>query len=82
LKDLDSLTEWPRNVKQLQRNWIGKSEGLEIDFGVVGCDQTLSVFTTRAETLKDVEFIAVSPYHPILNDKGMRSLFLTRNSIC
>jgi leucyl-tRNA synthetase len=71
LEDLDTLKEWPRNVKQLQRNWIGKSEGLEIDFGIVGCDQVISVFTTRPETLNDVKFIAVSPYHPILEDRGI-----------
>jgi leucyl-tRNA synthetase len=76
LEDLDSLTEWPRNVKQLQKNWIGKSEGLEIDFGIVGRDKVISVFTTRPETLRDVKFIAVSPYHPLLEDQGFHLSWL------
>jgi leucyl-tRNA synthetase len=62
LADLDDL-DWPESTKQLQRNWIGKSQGVEILFSVE--DQVpLTVFTTRAETLFGVTFLAVAPEHP------------------
>src|SRR3989338_3928691 len=51
LKDLDQLTEWPEQVVTMQRNWIGKSVGIEIDFAVAGSDEKLTVFTTRPDTL-------------------------------
>lgn len=59
LSDLDKLTEWPERVKTLQRNWIGKSDGIEIDFLYNG--DKISVFTTRPDTIYGVTFIAVAP---------------------
>ncbi|WP_348662673.1 leucine--tRNA ligase [Chlamydia vaughanii] len=62
LEDLD----WPENVKQLQRNWIGKSEGATVRFSVDD-ETTLEVFTTRPDTLCGVSFLVVAPEHPSVN---------------
>ena len=59
LADLDNLSEWPEQVKNLQRNWIGKSVGLELDFQYNG--KQISVFTTRPDTIYGVTFLAISP---------------------
>ncbi|MCI7218138.1 leucine--tRNA ligase [Parafannyhessea umbonata] len=67
LDDLDKLTGWPENVKAQQRNWIGRSEGAEIDFrlaaedGVTPTDRKVTVFTTRADTLFGVSFMVLPP---------------------
>ncbi len=67
LDDLDTLTGWPENVKAQQRNWIGRSEGAEIDFrladedGVTPTDRTITVFTTRADTLFGTTFMVLPP---------------------
>lgn len=66
LKDLDQLTHWPAQVITMQRNWVGKSEGVEIIFDIPN-HQSLTVFTTRPDTLFGVTFIAVAPQHPLLN---------------
>ncbi|UQQ17581.1 class I tRNA ligase family protein [Salmonella sp. WGH-01] len=50
LRDLDKLDHWPDTVKTMQRNWIGRSEGVEITFDVKGYDNTLTVYTTRPDT--------------------------------
>lgn len=63
LNDLD-LVDWPENIKQAQREWIGKSEGLELQFDVNG--QALEVFTTRPETLYGVTFVVLAPEHPLV----------------
>lgn len=63
LNDLDQLNGWPEQVKTMQRNWIGKSTGIEIDFPVD--DQTLTIFTTRADTLFGVTYIAIAPQHSL-----------------
>jgi leucyl-tRNA synthetase len=65
LADLDRLEGWPESVKTMQRNWIGRSEGLEIDFAVEGWDAPLTVFTTRPDTLMGVTYMAVAPEHPL-----------------
>jgi leucyl-tRNA synthetase len=56
---------WPENILEMQRNWIGRSEGAEIDFPVEGGDGKLTVFTTRPDTLYGVTFMSVAPEHPI-----------------
>ncbi len=63
LADLDSLDEWPELVKTMQRNWIGKSTGVEIVFDLP--PSSLTVYTTRPDTIDGVSFIAVSPEHPL-----------------
>ncbi len=65
LSGLDKLDGWPESVKTMQRNWIGKSRGLELDFTVDGFDRPLSVYTTRPDTLYGVSYLAVAPEHPL-----------------
>lgn len=65
LEDLDDL-DWPEYLKTLQRNWIGKSEGMDITFKEEKTQEEISVFTTRSDTLAAVTFLVVSPEHPIL----------------
>ena len=65
LDDLDQLDEWPEQVRTMQRNWIGRSEGIEMDFKVVGSDETVSVYTTRPDTVMGVTYIAVAAQHPL-----------------
>lgn len=64
LNDLDKLPGWPEQVKTMQRNWIGRSEGVDIEFEVPGHD-SLSIFTTRQDTLFGVTFMALAPGHPL-----------------
>ncbi|MGH8109622.1 MAG: leucine--tRNA ligase [Arenimonas sp.] len=64
LDGLDTLDGWPDSVKTMQRNWIGRSEGLEIKFDVEGGD-ALTVFTTRPDTLMGVTYVAVAAEHPL-----------------
>ncbi len=68
LQDLDRLTEWPERVTSMQRNWIGKSEGAQIQFQIWGKDRALEVFTTRADTLFGVTYVVVAPDHPMMGD--------------
>ncbi|MBN8888579.1 MAG: leucine--tRNA ligase [Rudaea sp.] len=65
LDGLDKLPGWPDAVKTMQRNWIGRSEGLEIQFGVDGESEPLTVFTTRPDTLMGVSFVSIAPEHPL-----------------
>ena len=66
IADLDGLA-WPEHIKEIQRNWIGKSEGSEIDFAVHGSDAKITVFTTRADTLYGVTYVVLAPEHPLLD---------------
>jgi len=65
LDELDNLDGWPDSVKTMQRNWIGRSEGLELSFDVVGEDEPLTVYTTRPDTLMGVTYMAVAAEHPL-----------------
>ena len=69
LDDLDKLDGWPEKVKTMQSNWIGRSEGVNLDFTVADeadCSpQRLSVYTTRPDTLMGVTYVAVAPQHPL-----------------
>ncbi len=65
LDDLDQLDGWPDQVRTMQRNWIGRSEGVEIHFGVADHDQPLKVFTTRPDTLMGVTYVAIAAEHPL-----------------
>jgi len=66
LDGLDDLN-WPESTKQMQRNWIGKSEGAEIQFPLVGIDDRLNVFTTRPDTLFGATYMVVAPEHDLLD---------------
>ncbi len=65
LNDLDTLDGWPLQVKQMQRNWIGRSEGTDIHFKVDGFPKRLKIYTTRADTLMGTTYLAVAPDHPL-----------------
>lgn len=65
LAGLDELPGWPDSVKTMQRNWIGRSEGVEIDFRVDGSDAGVTVYTTRPDTLFGVTYMAVAAEHPL-----------------
>ncbi|MBI2040700.1 MAG: leucine--tRNA ligase [DPANN group archaeon] len=67
LKDLDKLN-WSNRIKNLQRNWIGKSQGVLIDFKIKGSKNTLQVFTTRPDTIFGVTFVTVSPKHKLISE--------------
>ncbi|MHB1543280.1 MAG: leucine--tRNA ligase [Gammaproteobacteria bacterium] len=68
LNGLDTLTGWPEEVKRMQRNWIGRSSGVEIDFERLDGEGMIRVFTTRADTLYGVTYLALAPEHPIVQD--------------
>ena len=70
LDELDNLEGWPEPVRTMQKNWIGRSEGLEVKFPLAGSDDSnsvknLTVFTTRPDTLMGVSFVAVAAEHPL-----------------
>ena len=65
LEELDRMPGWPDSVKTMQRNWIGRSEGIELSFDVAGEDEPLTVFTTRPDTLFGVTYMAVAAEHPL-----------------
>ncbi|MBL6986522.1 MAG: leucine--tRNA ligase [Methylobacter sp.] len=65
LSSLESLDGWPEQVKTMQANWIGRSEGVEMDFTVPESDQPLSIYTTRPDTLMGVTYLAVAAEHPL-----------------
>ena len=68
LEDLDQLQGWPERVRTMQANWIGRSIGAEIDFQVDGHnDATITVFTTRADTLFGVSYVVLAPEHPLVD---------------
>jgi leucyl-tRNA synthetase len=67
LAHCDTLTEWPERVLTMQRNWIGKSIGVEVDFSVDGLGEKLPIFTTRPDTLFGVTFMSIAPEHPMLD---------------
>ena len=65
LEETDRLSGWPEQVKTMQKNWIGKSEGMQFIFNQESKQDPISVFTTRPDTIMGVTFIAISPDHPI-----------------
>ncbi len=65
LEGLDKL-DWPEGVKDMQKNWIGRSTGAEVDFSIVGMKGKLRVYTTRPDTLFGATYMVVSPEHPML----------------
>lgn len=65
LQDLDGL-EWPSSTMDMQRNWIGRSEGADVCFGVDGTDHTITVFTTRPDTIFGATYLVLAPEHPLI----------------
>ncbi|MBT6326114.1 MAG: leucine--tRNA ligase, partial [Bdellovibrionales bacterium] len=66
LEDLDTL-DWPENIKEMQRNWIGRSEGASVNFTTEGSELNLEVFTTRADTLFGATYMVIAPEHEIVS---------------
>ena len=64
LSNLDKLEGWPEKVKTMQRNWIGQSHGTEVEFKVQDCDETLTVYTTRVDTIFGTTFMVLAPEYP------------------
>ncbi|MCT8125337.1 leucine--tRNA ligase [Alishewanella sp. BS5-314] len=71
LEDLEQLTEWPEQVRTMQKNWIGRSEGVNIRFGVADSDTELEVYTTRPDTLYGVTYVAVAAQHPLAQQAAL-----------
>ena len=65
LNDIDTLDGWPEQVKTMQRNWIGRSEGVEMTFAVDGSDETFDIYTTRPDTVYGVTYVAIAAAHPL-----------------
>lgn len=66
LQGLDKIN-WPEKTKTMQRNWIGKSEGAEVSFKIVGSEDEIKVFTTRPDTLFGVTYVVLAPEHPLVD---------------
>ena len=66
LDDLSLLDGWPEKVRTMQANWIGRSEGVEVDFKIDGFDEALRVYTTRPDTLFGATFMVLAPEHPLV----------------
>lgn len=73
LRDLETLTDWPFQVKQMQRNWIGRSEGCDINFSILNYSRRLKIYTTRPDTLMGVTYLAVSPDHPLAKEAALNN---------
>ncbi|KAI8987725.1 leucyl-tRNA synthetase [Mycotypha africana] len=73
LKDIEKLDNWPERVKQMQRNWIGKSIGAEFDFQINSASaiQSLKVFTSRPDTIYGVQYLVVAPEHPLITRENL-----------
>lgn len=68
LQDLDQLTGWPEKVKTMQRNWIGRSEGVEVQFALEERPEKITVYTTRIDTLYGVSYVVLAPEHPLVKE--------------
>jgi leucyl-tRNA synthetase len=73
LDDVLKLEEWPQQVRTMQENWIGRSEGVELEFSLEHSEEALSVFTTRPDTLMGVTYLAVAPQHPLAERAAVES---------
>ncbi len=77
LNDLDTLESWPEQVKTMQRNWIGRSEGVEITFDVADSEEKLTVYTTRPDTFMGATYVAVAAGHPLAQQGARNNPALT-----
>lgn len=82
LDDLGTLDGWPEKVKLMQKNWIGKSFGCEINFEILDSKNTINIFTTRPDTIFGASFIALSPDHPLSKNFEKNENFLKFKSEC
>ena len=82
LEDLNALKEWPERVKLMQKNWIGKSVGCEINFKLHDSDSSVKVFTTRPDTIFGATFLAISVDHPLCENYKKLSEFIEFKKKC
>ncbi len=82
LEDLDTLKEWPEKVKLMQKNWIGKSVGCEINFEIDKKNEKIKVFTTRPDTIFGATFLAVSVDHPLTKNLEKQKDFIEFKKKC
>jgi leucyl-tRNA synthetase len=82
LNDLNLLENWPAKVKLMQKNWIGKSVGCEIDFEIFNEDKKIKIFTTRPDTIFGATFLAVSVDHPICEKLNTKNDFIEFKEKC
>lgn len=68
LNDISKLEGWPEKVKIMQTNWIGRSEGVEVNFKIEGADRSISVYTTRPDTIFGVTYLVIAPEHPYTDE--------------
>jgi len=68
LDDLELLKGWPEKVKTMQKNWIGRSEGTEVDFSIEGRSEKIRVYTTRVDTIFGVNYVVLAPEHPLVQE--------------
>lgn len=68
LADHEQLKDWPERVKTMQQNWIGRSEGVEIEFPLVDLEEELKVYTTRPDTIFGATYMVLSPEHPLVKE--------------
>ena len=73
LDEMDHLPGWPEKVKTMQRNWIGRSEGIEIKFARAADQAPLTVYTTRPDTLMGVTYVAVAADHPLAAEAAVNN---------
>ncbi|MEE9451151.1 MAG: leucine--tRNA ligase [Gammaproteobacteria bacterium] len=73
LADLDQLSGWPEQVKIMQRNWIGRSEGVEIDFTLQNSEVPIQVYTTRPDTLMGATYLAIAIDHPLAKQAAQQN---------
>ncbi|MBZ4666005.1 leucine--tRNA ligase [Mahella sp.] len=79
LQDIDKLDGWPDKVKSMQRNWIGKSYGAEVVFGIEDTgDEKITVFTTRPDTIFGVSFVVLAPEHPLVEKLARKTPYYKR----
>ncbi len=76
LNDLDKLDGWPEQVKTMQRNWIGKSYGCEVEFPIVGQNNNLKVYTTRPDTLMGATYVAIAAEHALATQAAQNNAAL------
>ncbi|MFV9875114.1 MAG: leucine--tRNA ligase [Rickettsiales endosymbiont of Dermacentor nuttalli] len=76
IQGLDTLQDWPDNVRLMQENWIGKSSGAKIFFDIIGRNTQLEIFTTRPETIFGASFIAIAPDHSLAIELGKNNFEL------
>ncbi|MGP1930617.1 MAG: leucine--tRNA ligase [Arsenophonus sp. ET-DL12-MAG3] len=76
LNDLDKLDDWPEQVKVMQRNWIGRSEGIEVTFKIKNKDDELNIYTTRPDIFMGVTYLAIAPTHPLAKAESKKDVKL------